>query len=166
MALTLSSTQLGKIGETIVGAQLMLISSGRLTPFLPLADDDGVDLVVRDKVTGATVPLQIKCRVAKEGDTLGYTQFDVRAATFRRDAGTFLLAILMNLRNGEVERAWLIPSAELPEIASQKADKLTITPNPSPSSQDRYTPYRCQSLQEVVERLATWLDNGRGRDLR
>ncbi len=100
MLSTLTSTQIGKVGETIVGAQLMLASTGRLSPFLPIADDGGIDLVVHDKVTGRSLTIQVKGRVAKEEDTLGYTQFDVRTATFREDAGMFLLAVLLDLGKG------------------------------------------------------------------
>ena len=41
---TLTSTQKGAIGEAIVGAQLMLASNGRLSPFRSIADDDGTEL--------------------------------------------------------------------------------------------------------------------------
>ena len=154
----LSSTQIGKIGETIVGAQLMLASEGRLSPFLPIADDGGIDLIIHDKLTGRSLTLQVKARVAKLEDRLGYTQFDVRTATFRDDAGMFLLAILLDMDQGGVQRAWLIPMVELSAISMRKAERLTITPNPSPDSQDRYTPYRCLDMAEVAERLLAHFD--------
>jgi len=42
----LTQTQIGSIGEVTVAAQLMLLSNGRLSPFLPFADDDGIDLFI------------------------------------------------------------------------------------------------------------------------
>jgi hypothetical protein len=158
MSSALTSTQIGKVGETIVGAQLMLASAGRLSPFLPIADDGGIDLVVHDKLTGRSLTIQVKGRVAKEEDSLGYTQFDVRTATFREDAGMFLLAILLDVDQGGVRRAWLIPMAELAAVSMRKADKLSITPNPNPASRDRYTPYRCLGMAEVATRLIDHLD--------
>ncbi|PNQ96130.1 hypothetical protein C1S70_24975 [Azospirillum argentinense] len=158
MALALSTTQVGKIGETIVGAQLMLASSGRLSPFAPLADDGGVDLLLHDKVSGRSVTIQVKGRVAKAQETLGYVQFDVRTSTFRDGPDMFLLAVLLDMQQGSVQRAWLIPMAELPAVSMRKAEKLAITPSPNSASKDRYTPYRCQDMREVAERLIDHLD--------
>ena len=52
---SMTQTQIGTIGEVTVAAQLMLGSNGRFSPFLPFADDDGIDLIVYDKVTGASL---------------------------------------------------------------------------------------------------------------
>ncbi len=158
MHMTLSTTQIGRIGENIVGAQLMLASAGRLSPFVPLADDGGVDLLVHDKVTGCSVTVQVKGRVAKDDSALGYVQFDVRTSTFRDGPDMFLLAVLLDMQQGSVQRAWLIPMAELPAISMRKAEKLAITPSPNSASKDRYTPYRCQDMREVAERLIDHLD--------
>ena len=56
----LTQTQIGSIGEVTVAAQLMLLSHGRLSPFLPFADDEGIDLIVSDKLTGESLPVQTK----------------------------------------------------------------------------------------------------------
>ncbi|MCH8158120.1 MAG: hypothetical protein IID18_10300 [Nitrospinae bacterium] len=42
----ITTTQIGAIGEHIAASQLMLASQGRLSPFLPMADDDGIDLLI------------------------------------------------------------------------------------------------------------------------
>jgi hypothetical protein len=48
----------------------MIESNGRLTPFQPIADDDGL---IYDKVTGKSVPIQIKARTntLKKSDSSG-----------------------------------------------------------------------------------------------
>lgn len=45
----LTSTQIGAIGESVVAVGLTLTSQGRLAPFKPFADDDGIDLLIYDK---------------------------------------------------------------------------------------------------------------------
>ncbi len=60
----MTDTQIGTIGEVTVAAQLMLASGGRFSPFLPFADDDGIDLIVYDKVTGISLPVQVKARTS------------------------------------------------------------------------------------------------------
>ena len=58
----MTDTQIGTIGEMTVASQLMLASGGRFSPFLPFADDDGIDLIIYDKVTGISLPVQVKAR--------------------------------------------------------------------------------------------------------
>ena len=60
----LTSTQIGAIGEDIVASGLMIASHGRLSPFQPVADDDGIDLLIYDKKTGKALPIQVKSRLS------------------------------------------------------------------------------------------------------
>jgi hypothetical protein len=157
--LRLTSTQIGKVGETIVAAQLMLTTKGRLSPFLPIADDGGIDFLVYDKVTHRALPVQVKSRVNK-GSRVGSrpVQFDVRRATFATRRDSFLLAVLLDLARGEVQRAWLIPMSKLAKVSQRDTKTFSITPSPSDTSKDRYAPYRCDAMDEVATRLLAYLD--------
>ena len=55
----LTSTQIGAIGESVVAVGLTLTSQGRLAPFKPFADDDGIDLLIYDKETKRALPIQV-----------------------------------------------------------------------------------------------------------
>lgn len=155
---SMTQTQIGTIGEVTVAAQLMLGSEGRFSPFLPFADDDGIDLIVYDKVTGLSLPVQVKARTSAKLGKSDTILFDVRRKTFSDHEGAFLLAILLDMGGGAIDRAWLIPMAELGSIARVKAEKLSITPSAKEASKDRYTPYRCTGMAEVAQRLAAYLD--------
>ena len=48
----LTTTQIGAIGEDVVSRGLMIASNGRFSPFKPVADDDGIDLLIYDKKRG------------------------------------------------------------------------------------------------------------------
>ena len=80
----LSSTQIGKVAENLVAAQLMMVTGGRLSPFESIADDDGTDLVVADKYTSQLSRIQVKCRQAHRKNPPGTLQFDVQEKTFRK----------------------------------------------------------------------------------
>ncbi|MCG8503848.1 MAG: hypothetical protein MI755_04515 [Sphingomonadales bacterium] len=147
----MTPTQIGAVSEHMVAAQLMLASGGRLSPYLPIADDDGIDLMLHDKVTKRTMPIQVKSRTGLDKAAGGTVQFDVRRSTFSE--GGYLLAVLFGKGGAEIERAWLIPMVELPSVANARADKYAITPSPKDTSEDRYTAYRCCDLAEVSERL-------------
>lgn len=155
---SMTMTQIGTIGEMTVAAQLMLASDGRFSPFLPFADDDGIDLIVYDKETGVSLPVQVKARTSAKLGKSDTILFDVRRKTFNDHDGAFLLAILLNMTGGLILRAWLIPMSELADVARVGPEKLSITPSAKKESKDRYTPYRCVDMAEVARRLAAFLD--------
>jgi hypothetical protein len=152
-ATLVAAEQKGSIGEAIVGVHLMIASSGRLAPYRPLADDHGTDLLVADKVSRGVMHIQVKASYASEAQPPTTTQFDVQTTTVRASAGSYLLAAMIDPGNGALWRAWLIPSTDLRSASKVSAAKLSISPNPSLASRDRYTPWRCRDMGEVVERL-------------
>lgn len=149
----LTTTQLGAISETLIAAQLMLVSDGRFSTFTAQADDDGIDLIVLDKQTRRTIPIQIKATFVSSVSKRSTVQFDTRLKTFRELEGTYVLCLAIDRHTAAINWLWLIPSTELSSIANASAEKLAIAPSLNPYSQDRYTPYRFDSVRDVVERL-------------
>lgn len=137
-----ATTQRGAVAESLVTIELMVGSRGRLAPFKPLADDDGLDLLVYDKATGQATPLQIKARFGV--DAGGTVEFNVRTSTWRADPAAKLLCVLMSDR--AIAAAWLIPMTELESVASLKRDKFILTPSPKIASRDRYSKYRIKNI--------------------
>ena len=96
-----TSTQIGSIAENLVANEVMIDSGGRLSPFQPIADDDGIDVLFYDKVIGGSIPIQIKARtktVNKPGSKIsGNTvHFEVRKATFDTDRNAYLRCVLLD----------------------------------------------------------------------
>jgi hypothetical protein len=149
----LTSTQKGAIGEAIIGAQLMLASNGRLSPFRSIADDDGTDLLIADKHTGRISMIQVKCRFRARAEPSRYEQFDVRIKTFREVAHNWVLAALIDPTDGALRCSWMFPSVALAGVAVRKQDKLVIKPNPSSGSTDRYVPWRCETAVVLAARI-------------
>lgn len=83
----------------------------------------------------------------------------MRLKTFSDHADAFLLAILLDATVGEIQRAWLVPMAELADVAQTTRDKLSMTPSAKETSKDRYTPYRCADMVEVANRLIAYLEH-------
>ena len=50
------------MAENLVANEVKIESGGRLSPFQPIADDDGIDVLFYDKVIGGSIPIQIKAR--------------------------------------------------------------------------------------------------------
>lgn len=156
-AMQLSSTQIGAIGENLLVNAVMKASDGRLSPFQPLADDDGLDVLFFDKLTGSSVAIQLKCRTVtlfkpgtKERGT--GTHFEVRRATFNHTRQTYLVAALMNDDLTQFLATWFVPLAILPQLSRMTEKKFVIRPNTSADSKDKFVPYRC-SMPELVARI-------------
>ena|SRR5579859_1079808 len=144
----LSTTQRGAIGESVAGTGLMLASGGRLSPYKPIADDDGIDLLLVDKQTRAIVQLQVKCRTKVDVAKTETVQFDVQLNTFAEDAKGYVLGILLD--GATVRKAWLFPLAELRSVARSSAEKLVVVASAKDHSEDRFRRYRHDNFETVA----------------
>jgi len=164
VSLKLTSTQIGTLAENLVANELMIESGGRLSPFQPIADDYGIDVLVYDKVTGLAAPIQIKARTStinKPGKTeRGNTvHFEVRKATHNERRKAMLLCVLLSGDLRSTERAWLLPLAELPELTSVKDKKYVIRANKQLTTNDKYKRFQCESIKDVATRLISHFEN-------
>ena len=158
----ITTTQIGAIGETTAATHLTIASQGRLSSFEPVADDDGIDILVFDKTTRNAIPIQVKTRLAATAGKSETFQFDVRQATFAENENSFLLAIILDLEGVNIVCAWLIPMSELKSVARNKPKILSITPSAKETSNDRYTPYRHRDMEGVANELMRFLDSSSG----
>jgi len=159
----LSSTQIGAIAENLVANELMIESKGRLSPFQPIADDDGLDVLIYDKVTGRAVPIQIKARtntLKKKGSAErgNVVHFEVKKSSHRGDRHALLLCVLLSPDLRSTERAWLLPLHELPLLASVKESKYTIRASKQLTSNDKYKKFRCSNIAEISALLIQYFE--------
>jgi len=144
----LTTTQIGAIGESVAATGLVLASQGRLAPFKPYADDDGIDLLIYDKASKGVIPLQVKSRTKVDNDKAMTVQFDVRKATFADEGSSHLLAQLLN--GSELVCAWLIPMSDLKNEGRESKTKYTVVASAKTTSKDRYTPYRYFTHEDLA----------------
>ena len=159
----LTSTQIGAIAENLVANSLMKESSGRLSPFWPLADDDGIDLLIYDKVTGKAVPIQVKSRTKalkkkRSEDRGNLVHFEVRATVVKDDDFAYLVAVLLSEDLSYIECSWFIPMKAVISGARKGNGKFVIRPSRSSQSKDRFTQFRCESVQVLAHRVIAVLD--------
>lgn len=154
----LSSAQIGAIAENLVANELMIESKGRLSPFQPIADDDGLDVLIYDKVTGRAVPIQIKARTRtlkkKASSERGnIVHFEVKKSSHRDDRHALLLCVLLSPDLRSTEKAWLLPLHELPKLSAVRESKYVIRANKLLTSNDKYKEYRFESIAEISKAL-------------
>jgi hypothetical protein len=156
--MSLTSTQTGVIGENLLVNAVMKTSDGRLSAFQPVADDDGLDVLFFDKLTGNSIALQLKCRTVtlfKPGtkDRGNSVHFEVRKSTYSDSRRAYLVAGLLNDELTHFETTWFVPMSELPKVARDGKSKWVMRVNKATTSRDRCTPYRCQTVEELVKRI-------------
>ncbi len=159
----LTSTQIGALVENLVANELMIESEGRLSPFQPIADDDGIDVLIYDKITGKALPIQIKARtntINKPGkqERSNTVHFEVRKATLQTERNAMLLCVLLEENLRTTERAWLLPISLLPTICSDRTTKFVIRANKQLHTKDKYKPYQCKSARDVAMRLVEYFE--------
>jgi hypothetical protein len=147
----LTSTQIGAVGEAVVATGLMLASNGRLSPYKPIADDDGTDLLVVDKQTRKIIPIQVKSRTKVDDPRAETVQFDVRLKTFAQDGKGYILAVLLD--GADLRAAWLIPSGKLAEITTATAEKRVIVASAKSDTKDRCRQFRHDDFQSVTRAI-------------
>ena len=92
----LTATQIGAVAEQIVAGRIIQASGGRLNPYLPVADDGGVDLLVFDKETRHAVPVQVKSRTVTLKRCPKVVHFQIRKKTFSEMPGSVVVAMLFD----------------------------------------------------------------------
>ena len=117
---TLSSTQKGVVAVNRASEIIILSSNGKLTCYTPIADDDGIDLIINSKGSYKPIFLQVKScfKLQKSG---AFVQ-DVGVKTFRANKSFFILFIYFNIKTLEIDTLWLIPSFKFKHIL--KGEKI------------------------------------------
>ena len=149
----LSDLQKGRIIEQLVGATLTLQSEGTLRVSVPLVDDEGVDLVVGNRLNDKTLLLQIKSRFVLAYK--GRYRANVRRATCKPDPNKFLLFVFYEKASAALgESCWLIRATDFCRLLSKQARKdnkyLFISTFTSP--RDMWKPYRL-SVKDLAKKI-------------
>lgn len=159
---TPSSTQIGAIAENLIATILTIESGGRIAAFKPIADDDGIDLLVYDKDRGKALPLQVKSRTVTlnrpgtqlRGDT---AHFQFRIATFNATRYAAAVLVLSSNNGYGMECGWVIPMSDLQRLARTTDTRLVVRASRAVLANDKFLPYRCASRSELCSRLSQFL---------
>ncbi len=160
MDLNLTSTQIGALAENLVANELMIESGGRLSPFIPIADDDGIDLLIYDKKTGKAIPVQIKARtstIKKPGKNVrgNVVHFEIRSAALKNKKHAYLLAVLLEQDLRTTKRAWFVPMKDIPNVFSKRTNqsKYVMRASKSLTARDKFSSYQYENISEVSQRI-------------
>ena len=157
----ITTTQIGTIAENLVMNQIIIHSTGRLSPFIPIADDDGIDLVIYDKITGFAIPIQVKSRTntlykrgTKERGNL--VAFSVRKKKLNTERDMMLLCVLLSKNLLSIEVTWKFKIKKNGKDA--KKNGFSITANKQEKTKDKYKKNQYQNFNDVVNKLVSEFD--------
>lgn len=140
----LSSKQKGDIAENRIIELITYTTDGSATCYRPVADDDGIDIIVNLKSKLSPLFIQVKSRYVLNKQKR-YIQ-NVGINTFTADEKFYLVFVLMNNVSLDIECIWLIPSVDFKEKAyfKKKGDSYKafyrFTANPV-STKDKWSDY-------------------------
>lgn len=154
----LTTTQKGTVAESIVASRIISASEGRLCPFLPVADDGGVDLLVFDKKTRNAVPVQVKSRTVTVKRYPKSVYFEIRKKTFSETPGTVVIAMLFDWDKQEPGCMWLLPGDYVAAKAAGRRNYYILQPSIAENSRDKWRQFRCETFEELVQRLISLLE--------
>lgn len=114
----ISSKQKGTILENRIAELITLGSDGKLTCYTPFADDDGIDLIIKEKGKFNTLYVQVKSRfVLNKGRFIQ----DIGTNTFQSDRNSVIVFVFYDDVALDVETLWAIPSEDFKDKALLKA---------------------------------------------
>ena len=155
-----STARMGKAAEYLVAAYSILATRGKLNVSTPLVDDEGVDLVFHRRGSSATLAVQVKARMST-GTQIRQRQMraSVRSQTFQPRTDLDMLFVAVDVDQGTIMRAWLIPSATFGAKATEPNSKgrFSFSASMKPDAKDQWTPFRLTAAElprRILDRLA------------
>ncbi|MET9230171.1 hypothetical protein [Lentzea sp. NPDC003310] len=147
--------RMGKAAEHLVAATCILASRGKLNVATPLVDDEGVDLLFNGAGTDSILAVQVKARMStsKRLQSETFVAF-VRTQTFRQRPTLDMLFVAIDVDRGAIMAAWLVPSTEFAESATESSTRgrLRFYASLKDGGRDRWRAYRLRP-EELAPRL-------------
>ena len=150
--MSLSSQQKGNIVESQIANMLMLASNGELSPFLPIVDDAGVDLIVTAKGVYDSIFLQIKSRFTTTQRTKNRLDFTIKKSSLSKSPNLQVLCVYFNQKSNEIDTMWFIPSQDIIENAIKLESSFRIVASRSSMSSDKWSKFKITE-QELIDKL-------------
>ncbi|MCX4387295.1 hypothetical protein OG777_10160 [Micromonospora peucetia] len=142
--------RMGKAAEHLVAAFCILATRGALNVSTSLVDDEGVDLVFHRRGSTATLAVQVKARMSdsKRIQSEGFVAF-VRSQTFVPRDDLDMLFVAIDVVQGIVMKAWLVPSKTYAGTLSEPSSRgrYRFGASMKDGSSDRWRPFRLEAHQ-------------------
>ena len=153
--MVLGSTQKGKVVESLIAANCILGSDGKLSVCVPLVDDEGVDMVLTPKGGGQSIFVQVKSRFTLTGK--GYYRTQIKKKNFLPRENLYIIFAYYDSEKAQLgETLWLVPSVDFDKNLKGQLKKQYYIFQSGFTSQDMWEPFRLK-LSDLPQRILSLL---------
>lgn len=155
----LSTKQKGDIAEARIAELIALYGDVGLSCYKPISDDEGIDIIVKERGSLKTLYIQVKSRWQ---DATGSMIVDVKKKTVMDNYAMGLVICMFDIEEGDIwDYVWFIPAPDFLRLAYGKpgADHLRFISGKNTGREGRWDPYLidkrdlANKLLEQMQRL-------------
>lgn len=152
----LTSTQKGKVVESLIAATCILESDGRLSVSIPFVDDEGIDIVITLKGGGRTIFIQVKSRFTLIRGR--YYRSQVRKKNFVPRKDLFIIFAYYDKTKALLgDTLWLIPSTDfVKSLKGQTNKRVYVFQSRFNSQKDMWKSYK-MTLKDFPSKMLEML---------
>lgn len=113
-----STKQKGDIAEARIAELIILYGDTTLSCYKPISDDEGIDLIVKEKGSLKTMYIQIKSRYGDNSDKI-FTA-TTKASTIVDNYSTAVIFCFFNTEKGDLsDLLWFVPAPDFIKLANK-----------------------------------------------
>jgi len=129
-----STKQKGDIAEARVAELITLYGNKSLACYKPLSDDEGIDLIVKDKDSSKTIFVQVKSRFG-DNPRKGVYVSTVKTSTVKKSKFAIVFCFFDTTKGDIWDYLWLIPGKEFIKVARglNKNERLLFVSGTDPN---------------------------------
>jgi hypothetical protein len=116
-----STKQKGDIAEARIAELIMLYGDTTLSCYKPISDDEGIDLIVKEKGSLKTMYIQIKSRFGSYPNN-SFTA-NVKTSFMQDNYSMAVIFCFFNVDKGDLDNVWFIPAPDFIELANNKSSE-------------------------------------------
>ncbi|MBU2539577.1 hypothetical protein KJ786_00215 [Patescibacteria group bacterium] len=118
---TISSKQKGDIGEARI-AELIMLYGENLSCYKPISDDEGIDLIIKQRSSFKTFHLQVKTRYGTSSNTSLIAV--AKEKCVKKDTALGLVFCFFDTEDGDIwDYIWFVPAIEFIKLAKKSYNK-------------------------------------------
>ncbi|MGU9977408.1 MAG: HTH domain-containing protein [Candidatus Oxydemutatoraceae bacterium WSBS_2016_MAG_OTU14] len=119
----ISSVQKGDITEARVAELIMLYGDTTLSCYKPISDDEGIDLIVKEKGSLRTMYIQVKSRFG-DNPNKSFTSF-VKASGVANKFSMAIVFCFFDTEEGDLgDHLWFVPAPDFLKLAKENSNGM------------------------------------------
>ena len=148
---SVSSGQKGSIAEARIAELIVLYGDSGLSCYKPISDDEGIDIIVKQRGSLKTLYLQVKSRWNSAGDTM---IADVKKSSLTDSYAMGVVVCRFDVDEGDVaDYLWFIPAPDFIRLAEDNGTRYRLRTVKHDDKWDEYMIDRRDLANRLIEQM-------------